>query len=63
MAKYDKLFSKIQDANEVLKGIVHRTRLDGSSTFSRITGGNVFLKLENLQKIEEKCWGIDPPSQ
>ncbi|MHA1933767.1 MAG: threonine ammonia-lyase [Candidatus Thorarchaeota archaeon] len=50
MAKYDELFSKIQDAHEVLKGIVHCTRLDGSSTFSKITGGNVFLKLENLQK-------------
>ncbi len=50
MSQYSTIFSKIENAREVLKDIKHVTRLDSSSTFSRITGGNVFLKLENLQK-------------
>ncbi|MHA1938586.1 MAG: threonine ammonia-lyase, partial [Candidatus Thorarchaeota archaeon] len=50
MGKYDHIYEKILDAREVLKGIKHVTRLDHSTTFSRMTGGNVHLKLENLQK-------------
>ena len=50
MKKYKALFEKILDAREVLKGIKHVTRLDHSTTFSRMSGGNVYLKLENLQK-------------
>ncbi len=50
MGKYSGIYSKIFDAREVLRDIKHVTRLDHSSTFSRITGGEVFLKLENLQK-------------
>lgn len=50
MGKYSKIFSKILDARDVLKDIKHVTRLDHSSTFSRITGGDIYLKLENLQK-------------
>ncbi|MHA2072509.1 MAG: threonine ammonia-lyase [Candidatus Thorarchaeota archaeon] len=50
MRKYDRIYEKILDAREVLKGIKHVTRLDHSTTFSRMTGGNVHLKLENLQK-------------
>ena len=50
MSKYSGIYSKILDAREVLSDIKHVTRLDHSSTFSRITGGNMFLKLENLQK-------------
>ena len=50
MKKYDHIFEKIQHAQEILREIKHTTRLDHSSTFSRLTGGNVFLKLENLQK-------------
>ncbi|MFX1602332.1 MAG: threonine ammonia-lyase [Promethearchaeota archaeon] len=50
MKRYKKLFEKILDAREVLKGIKHVTRLDHSTTFSRMSGGNVYLKLENLQK-------------
>lgn len=50
MGKYNKIFSKILDAYDVLQGIKHVTRLDRSSTFSGITGGEVYLKLENLQK-------------
>lgn len=50
MTKYSTIYSKIEDARNVLKPIKHVTRLDTSSTFSRITGGHVHLKLENLQK-------------
>ena len=50
MGKYSKIYSKILDAREVLQNIKHVTRLDQSSTFSKITGGTVYLKLENLQK-------------
>jgi threonine dehydratase len=47
---YRSLYEKILEASEVLKSIKHVTRLDHSSTFSRITGGEIYLKLENLQK-------------
>jgi len=50
MSKYGKIYSKILDAREVLQGIKHVTDLDKSSTFSKLTGGEVYLKLENLQK-------------
>jgi len=50
MSKYSKIYSKILDAREVLQGIKHVTDLDRSSTFSKMTGGDVYLKLENLQK-------------
>ncbi|MHA2379302.1 MAG: threonine ammonia-lyase [Candidatus Thorarchaeota archaeon] len=50
MRKYKALFEKTLDAREVLKGIKHVTRLDYSTTFSRMSGGDVYLKLENLQK-------------
>jgi len=50
MTKYRDIYSKILDAQEVLRDIKHVTRLDKSSTFSRLTGGDVYLKLENLQK-------------
>ncbi|MHA2024881.1 MAG: threonine ammonia-lyase [Candidatus Thorarchaeota archaeon] len=50
MNQYGAIYSKIKDARKVLKDIKHVTRLDTSSTFSRITEGHVHLKLENLQK-------------
>ncbi|MGY5863995.1 MAG: threonine ammonia-lyase [Candidatus Thorarchaeota archaeon] len=50
MSKYSTIYSKIEDARDVLKDIKHVTRLDTSSTFSKITGGHLHLKLENLQK-------------
>jgi len=45
-----RVYEEILRASEVLKGVVHRTPLDLSSTFSRLTGAKVYLKLENLQK-------------
>ncbi|MFW9788189.1 MAG: threonine ammonia-lyase [Candidatus Thorarchaeota archaeon] len=50
MGKYSDIYSKILDAREVLSDIKHVTRLDHSSTFSKISGGEVYLKLESLQK-------------
>jgi threonine dehydratase len=50
MGKYSATYSKMLEAREVLKGIAHKTRLDHSTTFSKITQGEVYLKLENLQK-------------
>ncbi|MEM0047119.1 MAG: threonine ammonia-lyase [Fervidicoccaceae archaeon] len=40
----------IQEADEKLEGKIHRTPLDYSATFSKISGGKIYLKLENLQK-------------
>ena len=40
----------IYDARARLDGTVHHTPLEMSETFSRIAGGKVFLKCENLQK-------------
>ena len=40
----------IQAAAGALAGVAHETPLDGSSTFSGMTGRPVYLKLENLQK-------------
>ena len=37
-------------AAERLKPIVHHTALDLSTTFSRMTGGDIYLKCENRQK-------------
>ncbi len=44
------LTEMIREAREVLRGVVHRTPLSSSMTFSQMTGGEVYLKLENLQK-------------
>lgn len=40
----------VRDAKKALSSIVHNTPLDHSETFSKVTGANVYLKLENLQK-------------
>src|SRR5919206_3427775 len=37
-------------AKDVLNGFVRKTPLQRSDTFSKITGTNIFLKLESLQK-------------
>ncbi|RLE55029.1 MAG: threonine ammonia-lyase [Candidatus Methanomethylicota archaeon] len=46
----DEVHQKIVEATEILRGIVHKTPLDKTRTFSMWTGGEVYLKLENLQK-------------
>ena len=42
--------SEIERASRRLEKIIHVTRLDLSSTFSRMTGGEIYLKCENRQK-------------
>lgn len=54
---------EVEMAKEALVGITHRTPLDFSNTFSRLTGSNVYLKLENLQrtgsfKVRGAYWKI-----
>ncbi len=46
----EKISEEILNAKNVLKGIIHRTPLDLSSTFSKMTKAKVYMKLENLQK-------------
>jgi len=46
----DEVFDLILKADKVLNGIIHRTPLTYSYSFSKLTGNNVYLKLENLQK-------------
>jgi threonine dehydratase len=42
--------SDIEKAREALTGVIHHTTLDKSNTFSVLTGNEIYLKLENLQK-------------
>ena len=46
----NKIFNDIIEARSILKSVIHITPLDYSNTLSRMTGGSVYLKLENLQK-------------
>ncbi|MCP8323494.1 MAG: threonine ammonia-lyase [Candidatus Methylarchaceae archaeon HK02M2] len=46
----DIIFEEIQNAKKVISNVVHTTNLIRSRTFSYYTKGEVFLKLENLQK-------------
>jgi threonine dehydratase len=43
-------YSLIEDAQALLKDIIHVTPIDYGETFSTLCGNNVYLKLENLQK-------------
>lgn len=42
--------ARIVEAAGILAGIIHRTPVDYSRTFSELTGSNVYFKTENLQK-------------
>ncbi|MFZ5595744.1 MAG: threonine ammonia-lyase [Bacillota bacterium] len=41
---------QVEKARERMAGVIHKTPLDYSGTFSRLTGANIYLKLENMQK-------------
>jgi len=43
-------FDRVVDAASVLAGVVHRTPVDYSRTFSQLTGSHVYFKAENMQK-------------
>src|SRR5438034_10605504 len=40
----------VEEAKQVLRGVVRETPLDRSRTFSELTSSEFYLKLENLQK-------------
>lgn len=40
----------ILEARNAIQNFIHRTPLDHSTTFSSLTGGEIYLKMENLQK-------------
>ncbi len=43
-------YEDVESAAKTIKGVVARTPFEHSSSFSRMFGGSVFLKLENLQR-------------
>ncbi|MFQ5712227.1 MAG: threonine ammonia-lyase [Candidatus Geothermarchaeales archaeon] len=44
------LFSEIKRAQTIIGEVAHHTPMEASRTFSQITGGEVYLKLENIQR-------------
>ena len=50
MTRYHHIYEKIQDASKTLENVKHTTPLIHSTTFSKMTQGNIYLKQENLQK-------------
>ena len=44
------MFADVREAYSVIREVAHQTPLDRSNTFSRMTGGEVYLKLECLQR-------------
>ncbi len=47
---FHSIYAGIVEAAAVLEGIIHRTPVDYTRTFSELTGSNVYFKTENLQK-------------
>ncbi len=47
---YENILVEIMKARNVLRGVIHKTPLDFSRSFSEMSGGKVYLKLENMQK-------------
>lgn len=51
MDEINEIYNHIKKARRILSGVIHKTPLDKSKTFSEMTEAKcVFLKLENLQK-------------
>ena len=48
----------IYDAQARLKNTVHHTALERSLTFSRMVGGDLYLKCENLQITENEKYTL-----
>lgn len=47
---FQDIFAGIKEAYPIVREVAHHTPLDRSNTFSRMTGGEVYLKLECLQR-------------
>ena len=47
---FQDIFADIKEAYPIVREVAHHTPLDRSNTFSRMTGGEVYLKLECLQR-------------
>ena len=48
--RIDRIYELTRKASEVIYKVLHRMPLDYSTSFSRMTGCHVYLKLENMQK-------------
>jgi len=48
--KLEAVWSNIAEAGNIVYSLAHRTPLDYSTTFSKLSGNKVYLKLENMQK-------------
>ena len=46
----DEIYNKSLEAREIISKYAHRTPVDISATFSKMSGSKVYLKYENLQK-------------
>lgn len=44
------VLKEIEKAAQRLKGTIHRTKIEKSTTFSAMSGGEIYLKFENQQK-------------
>lgn len=50
VGNYEITYQDVLKAVERLQGVIHQTPMQHSRTFSKMTGNEVFMKLENLQK-------------
>jgi threonine dehydratase len=48
--RFPEIFNEIKTAYKIMPKIAHHTPVYRSNTFSRMTGGEVYLKLESLQR-------------
>jgi len=48
--RFRDIFADVKEAYPIVREVAHHTPLDRSNTFSRMTGGEVYLKLECLQR-------------
>jgi len=50
MSEISKIFDEAKRARFVVRDVAHHTPMDHSTTFSRMTGSETYLKLESLQR-------------
>lgn len=47
---FPEIYSEIKKAQSIVRQVAHRTPLQYSNTFSKMTGAQIYLKLESLQR-------------